>query len=285
VADYTDSKGAPGQVYPDGTDLPSAGGWQQSAPLITPEQVITKYLRGVDPLSGTRNSVTGKRDLVIAPEIIRDKIDDVIADLELEIGITIFPTQWVKKVPFDKPAYNQWGYLRLPVRPIASIESLKVQLSNDTTTYEIPLDWIETGNLRYGQLNLIPLTIALQKQGVEIPTSAAASAVVLTLLVHQMWVPAFFQVEATIGFPSGKIPKVLNDLIGTATAIEMLSMLAATYAKNMSGSLSIDGMSQSTSSPGPQIFKQRIDELMEKRKKLIKRFKTYVGLNFFSGEV
>jgi hypothetical protein len=284
VGDYTDSKGGPGNVFLDGSEPDSAGGWSRVAPLITPEQVRRKHLFGVDLVSGTMNSITEKRD-VLTLDDIADKIDDAVATVELETGVVILPTQITEKIPFDLHLYRSWGYTRLKKRPVASVEAFDVVLANDTTTYTIPLDWVDTGQLHQGQLNLIPLTIALQKQGSQIPTSAAASAVVLTLLVHQTWVPSFWQVKYTAGFPSGQVPKVLNDLIGTVVAMEILSELATTYAKNSSGSLSIDGLSQSVSTPGPEIFTRRLTDLDKKRTTLTKKIKTHFGLNFFSGEV
>lgn len=284
MADYSDSKGAPGEVFLAGAQPDSDGGWTRVAPLITPEQVRMKHLWGVDLVSGVKDSVTGKR-MVFTPEMIRDKIDDVIATVELETGITIFPTQIAKRMPYDRHLYNSFGYMRLPNRPIMSVEAIDVVVSNDVTIYSVPLDWVDTGNLYLGQLNLIPLTIALSKSGASPPTSSVGASAVLNLLTNQAWVASFWQLKYTAGFPSGKIPKILNDLIGCVTAMEILSMLASTYAKNSSGSLGIDGLSQSVSTPGPEIFTRRLTDLADKRKMLTKKLKTTFGLNFFSGEV
>jgi hypothetical protein len=168
---------------------------------------------------------------------------------------------------------------------VASIESMTVTPSDELDIYEVPLDWIETGNLHRGQVNLIPLTIALTKQGSLTPTATTGGALMLSLLGYSSWVPAFWKVKYTVGFPSGKVPKVVNNLIGCVAAIEVLSLLASTYAKNQSGSLSIDGMSQSISTPGPQIFTQRIADLTAKRVLLTKKLKTWAGLTLFSASV
>jgi hypothetical protein len=109
VGDYTDSKGGPGNVFLDGSEPDSAGGWSRVAPLITPEQVRRKHLFGVDLVSGTMNSITEKRD-VLTLDDIADKIDDAVATVELETGVVILPTQITEKIPFDLHLYRSWGY-------------------------------------------------------------------------------------------------------------------------------------------------------------------------------
>jgi hypothetical protein len=81
------------------------------------------------------------------------------------------------------------------------------------------------------------------------------------------------------------IPVPVNDLIGYYAAIEILSMLAATYARSTSQSLSIDSFSQSAGGPGPQLFAKRMEELMALRDALKKKIKTAYGQKIFSGQV
>lgn len=284
MADYGDSKGGPGQVFLDGSDDDSAGGWSRSAPLITPEEVRRKHLFGIPLVSGTKDPVT-KRAMVLTPDDIRDKIDDSVAMVEAETGLVLFPTQFEEKHAFDVQEYQSFGYFRLKKRPVTSIERMLVTPSNDIDVYEVPLDWVETANLHMGQVNIIPLTIALSKQGTLIPTSAAGGAVFLAIFGYKSWIPAFWKIKYTAGFPSAKVPKVINELIGTVAAMEILSQLAATYAKNSSGSLSIDGLSQSVSTPGPEIFTKRLKDLADKRLLLTKKLKAMYGTTLFSGNV
>src|SRR6185436_18720658 len=100
------------------------------------------------------------------------------------------------------------------------------------------------------------------------------------ILGNKPWVPAFWGMEYTTGFKDGLIPVFINDLIGTIAALRILSMLAATYAAANSSSLSIDGMSQSISTPGPQLFKLRIDELTAQRDLLVKKVKKIFNMKF-----
>jgi hypothetical protein len=69
-------------------------------------------------------------------------------------------------------------------------------------------------------------------------------------------------------------------LIGIDSGIEICSRLAATNAKHSSYSLGLDGINQSVSGPGAEIFTTRINELKEKRKEIVSRVKAVFGGSF-----
>jgi hypothetical protein len=89
-----------------------------------------------------------------------------------------------------------------------------------------------------------------------------------------------FEVVYTTGFKEGAIPKTINQLIGVIAAMETLSLLATTYSRTTSSSLGIDGLSQSLSTPGQEIFKQRMEELGAKRKWLTSRLQARFNTSF-----
>jgi len=64
-------------------------------------------------------------------------------------------------------------------------------------------------------------------------------------------------------FPRGKVPKPVNDLIGTIAAMEILSQLAQRTAI-FGVEFEHDGGSQSVSTPGPEIFTRRMQDLQIK---------------------
>jgi hypothetical protein len=57
------------------------------------------------------------------------------------------------------------------------------------------------------------------------------------------------------------------------------------YAWMTSGSLGIDGLSQSSSGPGAAIFQGRVGELLTLQGKLIAKFRRYCGLAVVCGSV
>lgn len=282
MADYSNSKGAFGGVYPE----TSVGGaaWKRTEPLITPQQLRRRMLLGIPLVSFMKDPITGK-PIVVTDDDLQDFIVRAVAMAETETGATIFPEQFNEKQPFDRNEYESFGFFKLMKRPVSSVEEFAVTPANNIDVFSVPLDWVETSYLVRGQLNIVPLTIALTAGGGVVNSQGGGGAVFLSILGNKPWVPAFWRIKYTAGYPDGAIPIIVNELIGSIAAMDVLSQLAATYARSSSASLSVDGLSQSVSTPGPQIYVQRCQELAETRKKLVKKIKTMVGLNIFSGNV
>ena len=278
MADYTKSKGR--TLYPDNTLETS---WNRLEPLITAEEVRVGHLFGIPLYSGIRDPKTGVAQEMTDP-LIAKIIERAVSLAEEETNLDIFPVQHNARMAFDLQEYQSFGFFKLPLRPVNSIQSLKVVPSNDVPVYDVPLEWVDTGGLTYGQINIIPLTIGTNASGYQ-PVQSAGGSVFLSVFANRQWMPFFWEITYTTGFPDGKLPRTVNELIGAIAAMEILSMLAATYARSSSTSLGLDGLSQSVSGPGPQIYVQRIQELAEKRKWLVKKLKTAYGTTMFSNNV
>ncbi len=280
MADYTTSKRPPGGNTPPGAGETE---WRRTEPLITGQNLRERQLWGLNLVSGIRD-LNGKA-VVLNDSQLADFIDRAVATVELETHLVIFPVQIQEKHGFDLQEYQSWGYFRLQQRPVISIESLTVAPSTGTTLFTVPQEWVETGRLHDGQLNIIPLTTALTAN----PSSASGGAAGMVLMNifsgGMQWIPSYWMITYTAGFDRGELPKVMNDLIGTVAAMEVLSMLGATYGRDKGGSLSIDGLSQSVSTPGPEVFTRRLEELEKKRMMLTKKLKTQYGQSIFSGNV
>lgn len=282
MADYRVSKDAVGGVFPVGS---GDSAWKRTDPLITPTDLVDTHLFGIPLVSGMPDPDTGRRKR-LTPDGISRFIDKAVSLAEIETGISIFPVQFKEKKPWDRQEYDSFGYSILQHRPVASVEKIAVNLSNNADIYEAPLDWVETGQLQWGQLNIIPLTIAMTSGNpVAIPTTSGGALLLSIFQGKSQWVASFWEVTYTAGFPDGQVPKVVNELIGTIAAMEILSQLASTYAKSSGSSLSIDGLSQSISTPGPDIFTPRLKDLALKRTQLVGKIKAAWHLKFFSNNV
>lgn len=283
MAVYTDSKPGIGDVYPSG-GLEST--FDRLEPLITPSLLRSRHLFGIPLVSGLKDPRTGKAQ-IMEDVMLVDCIDRAIAVAEVETHLLLFPTQVEEKLAWDVHLYRSHGYLKLHKRPVASIESLSIAASDNITLYTVPTVWVETANMHAGQLNIIPLTIALNTGAGanNMPTSNPAGAAFISLLGQGRWIPAWWLVRYTAGFPDGRMAKVVNELIGVIAAMDVLSILAPTFGRANSSSLSIDGMSQSVSTPGPEVFHVRMDELTAKRKLLVGKLRSLYGTLLFSGEV
>ncbi len=278
MADFTTSKVGLGSVYPENvTETP----WQELEPILTPELLIQRHLWGIPLLSRFKDPDTGK-PFVIKPEMLKDEIKRAIARMELKLHMDIMPRQHSEKLPFDRNEYEALGYFRLAHRPITRLMDLNVVPANNVSIYDVPLDWVETAYLARGQINIVPLNIAVQNGGF-IPSQSAGGAVFLAILAQTFFIPAFWQCDYCTGWEDSSVPRVINELIGVSAAIEVLSKLAATYALSTSHSLSLDGGSQSMSTPGPQLFKTRIEELEAEMATIVQTMKTIFGMTLFAG--
>lgn len=280
MAIYTDSKSGIGELTPAGA-IEST--WRRTEPLITSSLMTTRHLFGIPLVSGIKDPLT-RRAQVMTPEIIDDYIRRAVGTIELETSLTLFPTQIEEKMPYDRQEYQSFGYMRLLKRPVTSIEYMAIAPSNNQDVFVVPNEWIDTGQLYHGQLNIIPLTIALSGSSGSVVSSAGGPALLAILGQHQ-WLASYWRVRYTAGFPDGNLPTVVNDLIGVTAAIDILSMLAATNGRNTSGSLSIDAMSQSVSTPGPEVYTRRIEDLEKKRLMITNKLKSLFGQKLFSGNV
>lgn len=281
MADFTDSK-ASGSLYP--TSALEAD-FERMEPLLTPEQLLNRFLRGIDLSSQMKDPLTGKPQRWTA-EGIKDIIDGAFITAEEELGLNLRPIVVREKHPFDRNSYNSYGFFILRQRPASRILRVSVTPPNDTTIYEMPLEWVETKYMNTsGQINIIPMTAAQLgglSSSINPVNSSNGGSFYLTLVNSAGWVPAYWQIEYISGFCDGNVPRVVNDLIGCIAASDILSMLATTYAAVQSHSLGIDGLSQSISTPGPQIFQVRLEELDKRRKLLVKKLKSRYNRKIFS---
>jgi hypothetical protein len=267
------SKGGQGAVYPDNA---LESGFADGEPLITPEILRGRHLFGIPLVSALRDPVTHTVQRMEDP-LIKDFIHRAVALAEAETGLDIFPRQYKERQPYDRPAQMSFGYMVLRHRPATSVQELAVVSSDGVNVWGVPLQWIDTGYLHQGQINLIPFAVG-STSGTAVTLATPSGAGLLPQFLNANWVPGFWNAKYTAGFPDGVIPIAVNELIGTVAAMEILSALATTYARVTSASLGIDGLSQSQSFPGAEIFLPRLQDLAQKRKWLVSKLKRIFGL-------
>ena len=274
------AKAGPGAMSPaSATEIQ----WQYLEPLITSQQLRDRFLFGIPMVSGIRDPITHKPQ-VMTDDLIKDTINRAVGMVEADTSISIFPQIVREQQPFDRAEYLSWGYFRIMHRPVACVHDLSVMPSTQQSIFRVPPEWICTDGLIDGRIQIVPMTSALGA-GAFIPATSAGGATMLMILGSQPWLPAFWCWTVTIGFPDGLVTRVINEIVGTYAAMEVLGMLAASHALVTSQSLGIDSLSQSTSGPGPQMYAQRMTELTAKRDHLKRKVKTIFGMNLFSGNL
>lgn len=274
MADYTNTKDGLGRVFNENA---IAVTWEDLEPLITPELLVEDHLLGIPLVSAVINPITKKAD-VWNRDVLKRIILRSVSVCELEGKFDIFPKQYKEKEAFDRVQYQSFGYFQLRHRPISSLQQLTVTTASEVSVYQVPLDWIDVGYLRQGQINILPLTISIREGAIAPLLAGPGGSAFLSIFGNHPWLAAFWEVIYTTGFPEGQIPRIVNEYIGVTAAMEVLSSIGATYSRSTSTSLGLDGMSQSVSGPGPQIYVNRLKELASKRQWIRTRLQSQLGV-------
>lgn len=270
--DFKQSKNYGTAAYPVHCDEAS-GLVRRAEALLTPEKLRSRFLKGI-PLTFPNGDTFSDEDL-------KDKIMLAINETELLLNMTVTREAFRQKVPFDKSLYDAFIHVKTEHGPILTIEHLRITSADRNSIFEIPPAWIETANFAKRLINVIPLLAAFGVNSVQGSVSNAGIAF-LTVMGGLGWVPAYWEVSYTAGmsFKEGQVPVPVNELIGCIAAITLLSEIAPSNIYN-SQSLSQDGISQSSSGPGPRLYELRISELEDKKTKIISKLKGIFSGKFF----
>lgn len=269
---YTKSYGT--AMYPVHA-LQTSGLLQRVEPFLTPEQLVSRFLKGI-PLT-FHNGDT------FTPDELKDRIYLAQNAAEIKLKTTITRELRQEKLPFKQEDYKAYIHLNVEQKPMCTIHQLAIVSADKNNIFEIPPEWIETTNFTKGLVNVIPLLAAYGVNSVQGAVGNAGIAF-LTVIDGLNWVPAYWQVKYTSGLSNteGLVPTVVNEYVGCIAAIDILSEIAATFIYN-SQSQTQDGISQSSSGPGPRIYVTRIEDLMRKRDELEKKLKGIFSNKFFVG--
>lgn len=250
---------------------------RRSEALLTPDKLRSRFLKGI-PLTFPNGDTFSDEDL-------KDKILLAMNEAELLLNMTLNREAFKEKAPFDKSLYDAFIHIKAEKGPILTIESLAIRSADGQNIFEIPPAWIEPANFSKRLINVVPLLAAFGVNSVQGSVSNAGIAF-LTVMGGLGWVPAYWEIRYTAGmsFKEGQVPVVVNELIGTIAAIDTLSLIAPTNIFT-SQSLSQDGLSQSSSGPGPRVYELRISELEVKKAQLISKLKGIFSGKFFVGNI
>lgn len=272
MANYDDSKEREQKAYPVEA-LETSGIFTRIETMITPELLKSRYLHGI-PLDD------------YAEDELKQEIMLAMNEMEILSGLSFSKVVYKERIPYDSSLYKNFLHMKVNHRPVLSVDKLAVESSNGQNIYELPADWIEMGFAHKGQINLLPILTVFGTSGT-ISTSAPDGALIfLQSLSNYKWLPAFWSITYTSGVckEDGKLPVVINDLIGLTAAMEVLSA-KQNLIMNTSQALSQDSISQSSSGLGPTSFQNRIDILEAKRDKLLKRVKAVFHSKYFLSNI
>lgn len=277
MADYSKSQIDQRSSYPE--NAVDAKEWSRLEPLLTPEQLVRRFMWGIPLQSAQMNPLTGQYDR-LEKEDLKDMILRSVGQVELDSKVDIFPVKRSEKKPFDRNEMTDLGYMRANYRPILSIDKLSVAPGNSPDILTIAPEWLAKDGWVRGEVRIVP-TLNTVISGGYIPAdgSVGQGSAFVALMGTKAWLPSFWTMEYTTGFSDGMVPRPLNELIGCYAAIEALSLLATTNKTN-SQSIGMDGMSQSISHAGPQVYDSRIRLLEERKQKLLAKMRVMFGNRF-----
>jgi hypothetical protein len=271
---HTGTKTSGTAVYPVHAQQTS-GLLTRCEPLLATDKFKRLFLKGI-PLRFRNGDVITDTD-------ITETLNWAMNEVELMVGSTIIREAFMHKVPFDYPLYKNYIHVMSEKGPIISLESLAIVSADDNNIFSIPPTWVECTNFSKRLINVIPLLAAY---GVNQVGGAVGNAGIafLTVMDGLNWVPAYWQINYTAGMSNteGQVPVPVNELIGTVAAISILSMIAATFIFN-SQSQSQDGISQSSSGPGPNVYVRRIEDLEKRRETLKKQLRSIFSNRYLVG--
>ena len=261
-------------VYPVHAEQTS-GLLTRCEPMLSVNKFKALFLKGI-PLRFRNGDVITDEDLT-------QKLNWAMNEAELMIGSTITREAFKHKVPFDYTLYKSYIHIMAEKGPIISLESLAIVSADNNNIFSIPPTWVECTNFSKRLINVIPLLAAY---GVNQVGGAVGNAGIafLTVMDGLNWVPAYWQINYTAGLSNteGNVPVPVNQLIGIIAAIDVISQVAATFIFN-SQSQSQDGISQSSSGPGPNVYVRRIEDLEKQRDTLKKQLRSIFSTRYIVG--
>ena len=286
MADFTQSRTFKTAGYPVHA-IQTSGILRRTEPFLTPELFKTRYLLGL-PFYLLGPSV----EELLRPEVLKDRIMMAMNETEVQLGTSLTREEFVDKLPFDWSLYKSFMHLKPRHKPIISLESLAIVASNDEVIFQVPSVWVDTANFSIGQINVIPLLAAFGATNASgTPITATSQGAGIAFLA--IWgasgattqVPSYWQVTGSYGISNreGQLPVIVNQLVGTNAAINILSQIALFFFTT-SQSQSQDGISQSSSTLGPRGFALRIEELIKNRDELISKIKNIFSTKYVIGE-
>ena len=255
----------------------SSGLLSRCEPILTPQLLISRYLLGI-PLAFPNGDA-------FTAENVKDQIGLAINEVEMMCKITLSREQFVDKVPFDINLYKSFIYLKTEQNPILAVQSVQIVSSDGYAIFKIPPEWLEPSNFSKGIVNVVPILGAYS-----VATGGGVGAYgglpYISVFSQLTFIPGFWQIVYQTGVSKieGQFPTVINDLVGVTAAMNMLVIITNMFLTT-SQSQSRDGISQSSSGPGPRMYLPYIEWLQAKQAVLIAKVKATFATKFLISNI
>lgn len=256
----------------------TTGKFQRYGAVPTVAELKERALFGI-PLT---SALTGQ---TITDAALKHYIDGAISEIEHDLDLYITPVRFNEKHDYNANEFNwNYNYIKLQHPNVLAIEKVQLTFSNgqqlpgmvyeddgvennggDKTDLgnpmiDFPIEFV-TLMPQEGVMQLVPAW-GTSTSGLILSTMSGAQYTALRAMGVTQF-PAGVRIQYISGFEKDMIPTAVVELIENMAAYKILTFLGPLIFPHTSVGVSIDGTSQSVSTPGPMFLAQRIKDLKE----------------------
>lgn len=217
-------------------------------------------------LFGLKRLVDQEQLEEIDDAFVAQYLTSAINEIEMSLGMFLSPCEQTLVFDYTEGMFaSNFSGMKVKQYPVTDILSVKLKFShamNDQPINEftLPPSWISYRNRRIN---------VLADLGTIKTTARGGDGTVFSFMagyVPQAFRPNMISVEVLTGFPEGRVPAIVVDLVITVASIRLLTDVIPMLFPYSSVNVSIDGVSQAASLPGPNFLLNRVQALQTKRK-------------------
>ena len=249
---------------------PSQGETDPYLSILSVEQLKTSYLFGID--------LTDDNGCPFPDELferyIRSGIAWVSRALDLPIAPVVYTETDAQRLDFYRQDYYKYIRLQVDEYPILSVESIKLVLPTEQEVIDFDPSWWQVQKFS-GQIEIIP-----GRGQLSVITLGQTGAWLPLIYGWTDYIPHVFRVAYTAGFPKGKVPFEIVDLVAKVAALGPLNVAGDLVigAGIASQQVSIDGIMSrvdSTQSAMYSGYSARIFEYWKEIKETLPMLRQY----------
>ena len=244
-------------LYPvwakNGEDV--SGSFERYMPLPSPTDLKNRALFGI-PLTSALTQET------LSDDTIKHYIDSAISQIEHELDLYITPVTFEEKHDYNRHEFNwNYNYLKLNHPNVITVEEVQLSFSNDQTNLgfvQFPMEHVHLMP-QEGVIQLVP-AFGTSLSGFLLSAFSGTQFHALRAIGLDNF-PGAVRVKYQAGFEKDKVPASIVELIENVAAYKILTFIGPLIFPHTSMGVSIDGVSQSVGTPGPQFLAARIKDL------------------------